>query len=48
LGKGKKSLLFSIQLRSLESTLTREQADQIRTQIVTALGKELGGQLRAM
>jgi len=47
LGPGKKSLLFSIQLRSPEGTLTREQADQVRTRIVTALGNELGGQLRA-
>ncbi len=46
LGKGKKSLLFSIQLRSSKGTLTREQADQARERIVTALGQELGGQLR--
>ncbi len=47
LGPDKKSLLFSIQLRSTDSTLTNEQADAVREQIVAALGKELGGQLRA-
>ncbi|NOY42756.1 MAG: phenylalanine--tRNA ligase subunit beta [Planctomycetes bacterium] len=47
LGKGKKSLLFSIQLRSAEQTLTNEQADEVRDNIIAALAKELGGQLRA-
>ena len=47
LGEGKKSLLFSIQLRSAEQTLTNERADQVRDEIVAALGKQLGGQLRA-
>jgi phenylalanyl-tRNA synthetase beta chain len=46
LGEGKKSLLFTIQLRSTEATLTRAQADQVRSQIVAALDQELGGQLR--
>ena len=47
LGEGKKSLLFSILLRSTEGTLTNEQADQVRHDIVAALDEDLGGQLRA-
>ena len=47
LGAGKKSVLFSFQLRSSSETLTNEQADAVRDQIVAVLGKELGGQLRA-
>jgi phenylalanyl-tRNA synthetase beta chain len=47
LGPGKKSLLFSIQLRSSVGTLTNEEADQVRDDVVTALAKELGGQLRS-
>jgi phenylalanyl-tRNA synthetase beta chain len=47
LGPGRKSLLFSIQLRSASATLTNEQADQVRETVVSLLGKQLGGQLRA-
>jgi phenylalanyl-tRNA synthetase beta chain len=47
LGAGKKSLLFSIQLRSAEETLTNERADAIREQIVDKVTQQLGGQLRA-
>jgi phenylalanyl-tRNA synthetase beta chain len=47
LGVGKKSLLFSIRLRSPEGTLTNERADAVRQQIVARLGKQLGGELRA-
>ncbi len=47
LGKGKKSLLFSILLRSRTGTLKREEADALRDTIVARLGKKLGGQLRA-
>lgn len=47
LGAGKKSLLFSIQLRSSEGTLTNEQADAVREQIVAQVSKQLGGELRA-
>ena len=47
LGKGKKSLLFSIQLRSAEGTLTNERADSVREQIVAKVVKQLGGELRA-
>ena len=47
LGSGKKSLLYSIQLRSREGTLTSEEADRVRDQIVAELDKQLGGKLRA-
>ncbi|QDU59078.1 phenylalanine--tRNA ligase subunit beta [Aeoliella mucimassa] len=47
LGKGKKSLLWSITLRSSEGTLTSEQADTVRDKIVDTLGSKLGGELRA-
>lgn len=47
LGADKKSLLFSIQLRSSEGTLTNEQADGVRERIVAKVGQQLGGQLRA-
>jgi phenylalanyl-tRNA synthetase beta chain len=47
LGSGKKSLLFSIQLRSATGTLTNEEADKIRDGVVAELAKELGGQLRS-
>ncbi len=47
LGADKKSLLFSIQLRSTEGTLTNEQADAVREQIVAKVVKQLGGELRA-
>ncbi len=47
LGKGKKSLLWSITLRSPKGTLTSEQADAVRDRIVAKLSKQLGGELRA-
>lgn len=47
LGKGKKSLLWSITLRGSEGTLTSEQADEVRDAIVGQLSKKLGGELRA-
>ena len=47
LGVGKKSLLFGVQLRSAAGTLTSEQADAVRDRIVVALGKSVGGALRA-
>jgi phenylalanyl-tRNA synthetase beta chain len=46
LGKGKKSLLLTIQLRSSDATLTNQQADEVRDEIVAALGRAVGGQLR--
>ena len=47
LGPDKKSLLFSIQLRSTDGTLTNEQADAVRDQIVAVAGEELAAKLRA-
>lgn len=46
LGEGKKSVVFRVQLRSHEGTLTSEQADSVIERIVTALKSELGGTLR--
>jgi phenylalanyl-tRNA synthetase beta chain len=47
LGEGRKSLLFSIQLRSGTGTLTNEQADATRDRIVGLLAEQLGAELRA-
>ncbi|MBL8829705.1 MAG: phenylalanine--tRNA ligase subunit beta [Planctomycetaceae bacterium] len=47
LGSGKKSLLFSLKLRSAESTLTSQQADSVRDTIVAACKEQLGAELRA-
>lgn len=47
LGEGKKSVVFRVQLRSMEGTLTSEQADAVVERIVAALSTQLGGQLRA-
>ena len=47
LGPGKKSLLFSTTFRSAEGTLTNQQVDEIRKQIVAACEKKLGAELRA-
>jgi phenylalanyl-tRNA synthetase beta chain len=47
LGPGKKSLLFSTIFRSAEGTLTNQQVDEIREQIVAACEKKLGAELRA-
>ncbi|HEX6963739.1 MAG TPA: phenylalanine--tRNA ligase subunit beta, partial [Lacipirellula sp.] len=47
LGGGRKSLLFSVQLRSNSGTLTNEQADGVRDRIVRLLGEQVGGELRA-
>ncbi len=46
LGEGKKSLLLSIVLRWAEGTLTNQQADQLREQIVAACNARHGAQLR--
>jgi len=46
LGQGKKSLLFSISLRWAEGTMTNQQADQLRDQIVAACAARHGAQLR--
>jgi phenylalanyl-tRNA synthetase beta chain len=47
LGPGKKSLLFSLKLRSRESTLTGQQADTVRDTIVAVCKEQLGAELRA-
>ncbi|TWU00699.1 Phenylalanine--tRNA ligase beta subunit [Botrimarina colliarenosi] len=47
LGEGKKSVVFRVQLRSTEGTLTSDQADAVIGRIVAALESELGGKLRA-
>lgn len=47
LGAGKKSLLFSLQLRSATATLTNEEADAVRGRIVEILSQQVGGELRA-
>ncbi|MFW5914836.1 MAG: phenylalanine--tRNA ligase subunit beta [Planctomycetota bacterium] len=43
---GKKSVAFSITLRSPNRTLTREEADAARDEIVEGLSDELGAELR--
>ena len=47
LGAGKKSLLFSVDLRSTQATMTSQQADELRDRIVAACRKEHGAELRA-
>jgi phenylalanyl-tRNA synthetase beta chain len=47
LGAGRKSLLFSMQLRSATGTLTNEEADGVRERIVAILAQQVGGELRA-
>jgi phenylalanyl-tRNA synthetase beta chain len=48
LGTGKKSLLFTIALRSKDGTLTSPQADAVREQIVAACRDRHEAELRAM
>jgi phenylalanyl-tRNA synthetase beta chain len=47
LGEGKKSLLMTITLRWKEGTLTSQQADEIRDQVVAACRAKHGAELRA-
>jgi phenylalanyl-tRNA synthetase beta chain len=47
LGPGKKSLLLSISLRWEQGTMTNQQADEIRDQIVAACREKHGAELRA-
>jgi phenylalanyl-tRNA synthetase beta chain len=47
LGAGKKSLLFTLTLRSSAGTLTNEEADQIRARVVEACQSAHAAQLRA-
>jgi phenylalanyl-tRNA synthetase beta chain len=48
LGAGKKSLLFTIALRSKDGTLTSPQADAIRDQIVAVCHTRHGAELRTL
>ncbi len=47
LGSGKKSLLFSIALRSADGTLTSQQADEVRDRTVAVCREKHGAELRA-
>jgi phenylalanyl-tRNA synthetase beta chain len=47
LGAERKSLLFSLQLRSATGTLTSEEADGVRDRILALLKQQLGAELRA-
>ncbi len=47
LGPGKKSLLFTLTLRSSEGTLTSEEADAVHARVVEACARAHGAQLRA-
>jgi phenylalanyl-tRNA synthetase beta chain len=47
LGKGKKSLLFSLVLRGRESTLTSADADRVSDEVLNRCQKEHGATLRA-
>jgi len=47
LGADKKSLLMTLVLRSSEGTMTNQQADELRDQIVAACRREHGAELRA-
>ena len=47
LGAGKKSLLFTLTLRSPDGTLTNDEADQIRARVVEACRQAHAAQLRA-
>lgn len=47
LGAGKKSLLFTLTLRSPDGTLTNDEADQIRARVVEACRAAHAAQLRA-
>ena len=44
-GEGKKRLIFSIQLRSFEETMTGAQAEGVRDAIVSACAKQLDARL---
>ncbi|MBN2296494.1 MAG: phenylalanine--tRNA ligase subunit beta, partial [Pirellulales bacterium] len=47
LGKGKKSLLMSLNLRWSEGTMTNQEADRVRDKIVAACKDKHGAELRA-
>ncbi|GAA4524098.1 phenylalanine--tRNA ligase subunit beta [Brachybacterium paraconglomeratum] len=47
IGEGKKSLAFSVRLRSTEGTLSAEQIGEARTRCIAAVDAAVGGVLRA-
>lgn len=47
LGEGKKSVLFTLQLRKADGTLTSQEADDVRDKILAVLAKQVGGELRS-
>ena len=47
IGEGKKSLAFTMQFQSKDKTLTDEEADTAFQNILTAVQKEYGAELRA-
>ncbi|MBN1911483.1 MAG: phenylalanine--tRNA ligase subunit beta [Pirellulales bacterium] len=47
LGKGKKSLLMTLTLRWSDGTMTNQEADRIRDEVVAACGQAHGAELRA-
>ena len=47
LGAGRKSLLLTMQLRRRDGTLTSDEADRVRDQVVAACQQQLGAELRA-
>ena len=47
IGKGKKSLAYSLTYQSAEKTLTDNDVAQIRQRIIRRLDQELGAKLRA-
>ena len=46
LGEGRKSIAFSVKLRSLEKTLTDKEAEGICSAIVSTVQSKFGAQLR--
>ncbi|WP_114854672.1 phenylalanine--tRNA ligase subunit beta [Brachybacterium sp. YJGR34] len=47
IGAGKKSLAFSVRLRSTEGTLSAEQIGEARSRCIAAVAAAVGGELRA-
>ena len=47
LGAGKKSLLLSVTFRGRQGTLTNDEVDRLRAEIVSHCGQTLGAELRA-
>jgi len=47
IGKGKKSLAYSLTYQAADRTLTDEEVARVRAKIIARLESELGAQLRA-